>query len=904
MDPDNFDPFDPGWLQAYDAMLQQQAEPAAPGAVDQVAHEDSEQHLAEEHQGGAAPIAGGRPPRSNPNYPHLSDNDENLINSALEAKVGHRKLTEGTKYVYANALRKLGNRLGERGQTIGALDHDSLLAHAKNVFSNVGHFASALTVLRRYREPDTPHNKRRRIDVSVGAAPVAGGPPRSNPNHPHLSDNDRNLIRLAVEADVACKRLTEGTARTYANALRQLGNHLGKRGQTIDALDHNSLVAYANEFFQDNPYVVPGLTVLRRYREPDTPYGPVVSVEDEILIDRAIQAAAARRRKWTRDTARRYYRVLRNLAKSLGPGQTITALDHESLIAHAKKSTELRAALQALREYRGSNTLADRGPPHHSSTAERGHIIDDATRSNQRTETTPPIGLDMTRASGNSNLGDGVSGAVGSWQMGEQAAHSPLQVVDPEELWQEADQAGQLPADSWDLANFWEGMPSSLSLSQQSSAPAAAVPAWPSPRDFGYLLPLQFDPSQFNGPQPAPGVLIEALDRAGLLPRPSQWPTNLSINTQPYTASFDSRAWEPAVNNPLGRQVIIQPVHDPSGSSAGRASRQPLTDIGPLVPPGGWERRESWLPNYAEPQVASCDQSQHWREANQIAAQVPAGWSSAWPLPSAQSDRNFPEPAALPSGATLSDLFPGAGYPMPFTPQQLRDHAHFAPAFPSTSSADQIGALETPSSDPSGRVLGAREWLGDQHIHRDYELLRQDLQQNNPDLAARTRLVDPLIAHYHLRLGSASVMLAAFQRIVNVGGNDTADFLFMPVSDASASDPALRGTHWSLLFVDRRDRTSPVAYHYDSNQGQNDGRAEMLAQRLRARREPVRMTQQENEFDCGVFVVDGTRALVGRLAQSQWPALRHLDNLVVDRPALQERLRGDAPLSRPPRWRR
>ncbi|MCP3472403.1 hypothetical protein NLM33_18995 [Bradyrhizobium sp. CCGUVB1N3] len=465
MDPDNFDPFDPvdlGWLQAYYAMLQQQAELAAPGAVDQVAHEDSEQHLAEERQGGAAPIAGGRPPRSNPNYPHLSDNDENLINSAIEA---------------------------ERGN------------------------------------------------------------------------------------------LTEGTVCVYARALRRLGNRLGARGQTIDALDHVSLVAYADEFFPKDPHVGPALTILRRHREP-------FSVEDESLIDRAIEAAAGHR-DWHSKTARRYNRTLRNLANSLGPSQTITALDHESLLDHAHRVsrcarhlTDLKTALQALREYRGSNTLADRGPPHHSSTAERGHIIDDAARSNQRTETTPPIGL--IRESGNSSLGDGVSGAVGSWQMGEQAAHSPLQAVDPEELWQEVDQVGQLPADRWDLANFWEGMPSSLSLSQQSSAPAAALPAWPplwdqatgrssfagtseasssfvarlSASDFGSLVSLGWE----HGIQPAPPELIRALDARGLLPGPCR-PTHLRILDRSYSAQWAGRGRREVatLNNLLGGDVMLIP---------------------------------------------------------------------------------------------------------------------------------------------------------------------------------------------------------------------------------------------------------------------------------------------------------------------------------------------------------
>ncbi|MCK1546169.1 hypothetical protein IVB12_30560 [Bradyrhizobium sp. 179] len=188
--------------------------------------------------------------------------------------------------------------------------------------------------------------------------------------------------------------------------------------------------------------------------------------------------------------------------------------------------------------------------------------------------------------------------------------------------------------------------------------------------------------------------------------------------------------------------------------------------------------------------------------------------------------------------------------------------------------------------------LGPKDWLGDEHIQRDYELLEQELQGNNPDLAARTRFVDPLIANYHLRLGPESVALSAFQRIVhNQNGNDTADFLFVPVNDASATDRHRRGTHWSLLFIDRSDRGRPVAYHYDSFLGYNDKLAKMLAQRLGTRLEPVRMTRQGNGWDCGVFVVDGTRALVRRLAQRRPPAVLHLDNLVADRQQLQRRLR-------------
>ncbi|WP_244897182.1 Ulp1 family isopeptidase [Mesorhizobium amorphae] len=252
------------------------------------------------------------------------------------------------------------------------------------------------------------------------------------------------------------------------------------------------------------------------------------------------------------------------------------------------------------------------------------------------------------------------------------------------------------------------------------------------------------------------------------------------------------------------------------------------------------------------------------------------------------------EAASAATPRAQSDIYGGLDslVHLPVTPQELRDDAHYAPELPRPPSDAQVGALHPAASlhDGGWLELGASEWLADKHILADYALLAQDLQRDNPDLAARTRLVDPLVALYHLRLGAEILALRAFQRIVHdQRGNDTADFLFMPVSNAQADRP---GNHWSLLLVDRRVRESPVAYHYDSARGYNDQPAAEFAARLGARLEPARMAQQPNSYDCGVFMVDGTRALVRRLAQGHQPAVLHLDNLVADRQALQNRLRG------------
>ncbi|NEU96851.1 hypothetical protein FNJ47_13610 [Bradyrhizobium sp. UFLA 03-164] len=112
-----------------------------------------------------------------------------------------------------------------------------------------------------------------------------------------------------------------------------------------------------------------------------------------------------------------------------------------------------------------------------------------------------------------------------------------------------------------------------------------------------------------------------------------------------------------------------------------------------------------------------------------------------------------------------------------------------------------------------------------------------------------------------------------------------ADFLFLPVNDASATDLNRRGSHWSFLLVDRRVRGRLVAYHYDSVLGYNDRFAATIAERVGANLQDAPISQQRNEYDCGVFVVDGTRALVSRLAAGPQPDL-NLRNLVVDRRAL------------------
>lgn len=93
------------------------------------------------------------------------------------------------------------------------------------------------------------------------------------------------------------------------------------------------------------------------------------------------------------------------------------------------------------------------------------------------------------------------------------------------------------------------------------------------------------------------------------------------------------------------------------------------------------------------------------------------------------------------------------------------------------------------------------EWPGDEHIGADYALLGQELQRDNPDLAARMRFVEPATAYLLRRTLNEDVLLENLQGIVNDrNGNDTARFLFLPVNDDEGDGG---GRHWSLLLLDR-----------------------------------------------------------------------------------------------------
>ncbi|WP_035721936.1 hypothetical protein [Bradyrhizobium sp. ARR65] len=73
--------------------------------------------------------------------------------------------------------------------------------------------------------------------------------------------------------------------------------------------------------------------------------------------------------------------------------------------------------------------------------------------------------------------------------------------------------------------------------------------------DFGHVIDLGWD----HGPQPAPDILIGALNRRRSLPTPLHPMTNFYIRGQPYTALLGRGLREVSPNNPLGVNIILIP---------------------------------------------------------------------------------------------------------------------------------------------------------------------------------------------------------------------------------------------------------------------------------------------------------------------------------------------------------
>ncbi|RQH15965.1 hypothetical protein EHH60_01885 [Bradyrhizobium sp. RP6] len=89
-----------------------------------------------------------------PAYPHLTEEDRNLIDTVIARHAAQQNLQPTTAKNYTRALRRLVNDLRRGDQTTDLADHKSLLAHLNTHFPNNGDMKTAVGVLRAYYVPN------------------------------------------------------------------------------------------------------------------------------------------------------------------------------------------------------------------------------------------------------------------------------------------------------------------------------------------------------------------------------------------------------------------------------------------------------------------------------------------------------------------------------------------------------------------------------------------------------------------------------------------------------------------------------------------------------------------------------------------------------------------------------
>ena len=722
--------------------------------------------------------------------------------------------------------------------------------------------------------------------------PVSGGGRSGRNYHPHLSAEHRDIIDKAIAQYVAQKNPQRKTVNRYTQALRRLGNDLGANRITIDLGDHQSLVRYVKTYFPKDEDMKKGLGVLRAYHDPSyvTSGGrprTIPSAEDAPLSER-LSASGMKP-----GSAARHDRSLRRFSNALNlAGYSISGLDHATRIEFAQKlfpkDEHLLFALGKVRDDEDvSGAGASQEPSAYAVPSPTSRLYPDDARiidGLEKAELSMLKPEDTSRKKVAQNLarnqrrfgawlqregrGSIVSRLTGtseqqkslnddykdfkkssrSADMGFDRVRNYLLIVEanaalgvsPEQAGGEPRRGGSNSTWSPHLPHDFEG-PAAEAVPDGSSAIYQGLDSF---------VDLPYTPQAVrDDAQSAP--VSEAAARPPLFNGPSDAPAQSSDIFRGLQSFVDLPYTPQQMRDDAQSAQVLSPAGEPTFFVGRSGVLQELEHIGYRI--------------HEDRQDGSQPVSDLLLDVLNNIGVLPAKFSG---------------PTQVPISGETSSIILG---PRGRSGAQFIDHPR-----PSPVPAAQIAPLATVASSGhrSGPVLGPTQWLGDKHIQWDYQLLAQELQQNNPDLAARTRFVDPLIAQM-LRSPSKEVA----ERALGWVRHDTADFLFLPVSDASATDRHQRGSHWSLLLVDRRDRGRPVAYHYDSTQGYNDGPAAEIAGRLDAYVQQAPIRQQQNGYDCGVFVVDGTRKLVRRLAARR-PDL-NLNNLVISRQDLRDRLGAD-----------
>ncbi|MDX8450848.1 hypothetical protein RFN31_35540, partial [Mesorhizobium sp. VK3C] len=338
--------------------------------------------------------------------------------------------------------------------------------------------------------------------------------------------------------------------------------------------------------------------------------------------------------------------------------------------------------------------------------------------------------------------------AMGTAQSASPVAFSPIPMSPSDPAWdvlrafheEEAAQPGAPMATNVQRFHQTTSLPPEFAPVPPPSSPAQSADSSSTFAGLEPLSPTPYRRPDFDLNALTPGQLAE--EGSGL----GHWTAvDGSASAQPGSSRRSSQIYaglddivdlqDDAGSAPRSDAARSRSIAGPSSSS--REPGEGSTELGPQLS----SREHADLGVRPAPSQESYDQSQLWQEVDQAGRQESAGSDSNWSpqIPSDFDATTWPTPKS--TSARSSDIYRGLDslVDLPSTPAELRDDAHYAPP-PGTASDAQVEALDPQASshDRSGLALGATEWLNDEHIQRDYELLAQELQRENPDLAART----------------------------------------------------------------------------------------------------------------------------------------------------------------------
>ncbi|WP_225157459.1 Ulp1 family isopeptidase [Bradyrhizobium sp. IC4059] len=914
MDPYNFDPSNPtAWSHVQHAVLEE----------DQGGHagqEGFEQHLAEARPPDPGPVSSGA--RSSRNHhPHLSADHRDIIDKAIAQYAAQKNPQRTTVKRYTQALRRLGNDLGAHRKTIDLGDHESLVRYVKTYFPNDEDMKKGLGVLRAYHDPSYV---------------TSGGRPRTIPSAEDAPLSER----------LNASGMTSGSAARHDRSLRRFSNALNLAGYSISGLDHAARIEFAQKLFPNDELL---LFALGKVRDAENVSGPRASrkprghavpsptlhlyPDDARIIDGLEKAELS----MLKPEEKSRKKVVQNLARNQRRlGAWLQREGRGSIVSRLTGTSEQQKSLNDDHtDFKKSSRNADMGFDRLrnylllvEANAALGVCPEQAGGEPRRGESnstwSPHLPYDFEWPTPEA-VTDGSSAIYRGLDSFVDLPYTPQEVRDDAQSAPVSGAAAKpplftgppdAPAESSDI---YRGLNSFVDLpytpqqmrDDAQSAPvsgaAAKPPLFTGPPDapaqssdiyrgLNSFVDLPYTPQQMrDDAQSAP--VGAAAARPPLFNGPSDAPAQSpdifrglqSFVDLPYTPQQmrDDAQSTPVSGAAARPPVFAGPSDAPAHSSDIYRGLNSFVDL-PYTPQQMQDDAQSApVLSPAGKPAFFVGRSGVLEELEDIGSRVDEDCQDgSQPVPDFLLDvldniGVLPTPFSGPTQVSIN----GETNSITLGPRGRRGAQFIHHPRPTSIPGAQIDPSATVASSGhrSGPVLGPTQWLGDQHIQRDYELLAEELQQNNPDLAARTRFVDPLIAQM-LRSPSKEVA----ERALGWVRHDTADFLFLPVSDASNTDRHQRGSHWSLLLVDRRDRGRPVAYHYDSTQGYNDRPAAELAGRLDANLQQAPIRQQQNSYDCGVFVLDGTRELVKRLAARR-PDL-NLNNLVISRQALRDRL--------------